>query len=50
MDAVKWLVESARSWNHSLVVAKRIGDLPATEAAMRDRRDHFMRRARACTA
>lgn len=39
-------VEQARSFNHSAVFAAKMGSLPATVAAMRNRRNEWMRVAR----
>ena len=40
------IVKMAREWNHSMIVAIRLGDLPATVAAMRSRRNYYMNWAR----
>ena len=39
-------IQKARSFNHSLIVAKRMRDIPATVAAMRSRRNYYMEFAR----
>ncbi len=43
---IKKAIQEARSYNHSMIIAKRMGGLPATVAAMRNRRDYFMEFAR----
>lgn len=40
------IVKLAREWNHSMVLAIRLGGLPATVAAMRSRRNYYMKWAR----
>lgn len=43
---VQQAVREAREFNQCAVIAARMGDVPATLAAMRQRRDYYMSVAR----
>lgn len=43
---IQQAIKQAREFNHSMIVAKRLGGLPATVKAMRSRRDYFVEFAR----